>query len=287
MSRIKLQFFNFFREILRFLRIDYFLRFFTFGKGYDNFFVKCVPQNYQYPPSSIRRVERDGVVFHLNLSEYMEWVVYFGLNVEMRDDLYSLIRPEMVVIDIGTNFGETLLHFAKLTGEKGFVYGFEAVEETYVKCHHNISLNPFKNIHVEHMALSDRQEILYFNSVSNNNSGAIAMSKSDTAGYSMITAKPLDDYFIEKQMYRIDFIKLDVEGFETNILKGAREVCTRFHPELYVEIDDSNLKRQGSSAAELLELISSYGYQIKKRVISPYATDPDAHYDIHAVFESA
>lgn len=285
MASFKLRFFNFFRNLIRLLRFDFVLSRLTQGKGYSNFFVKCIPQNYQYRKFTFRNVKRDGVWFRLDLSEYMEWVVYFGLDVEMRRELYPLVRPGMVVMDIGTNFGETLLHFARLAGNGGYVYGFEAVEDSFLKCSRNVALNSFGHIHVEHMALSDVDEILYFKSATNNNSGGISMSKADAAGNRSVRARPLDDYVRESGIRRIDFMKLDVEGFETNILKGGREVCLRFHPELYIEVDDSNLKRQGSSADELLRILDSYGYRINKKVVSPYAVDADSHYDVHAVFD--
>ncbi|MFN0188030.1 MAG: FkbM family methyltransferase [Bacteroidia bacterium] len=262
--------------------MDYFFPFFTNKKGYDNFFVKCIPQNYQYSKFSIRRVKRDGIWYELDLSEYMEWVIYYGLNVENRNDLYCLVKRDMVLFDIGSNIGETLLNFAKLTGEKGKVYGFEPVPHTYGKCSNNIALNRFNNVSVSQIALSNKEETLFFQEPNNNNSGGVFMNKSNTPGSYKVEGITLDAYVERVGIKVLDLIKVDVEGFETNVLKGASETCKKFRPKLFVEVDDVNLKSQGSSADELIKLISSYGYRISKIDAAAAWDQPVYHYDIYA-----
>ncbi|MBL0097746.1 MAG: hypothetical protein IPP46_15550 [Bacteroidetes bacterium] len=70
---------------------------------------------------------RHGVGYNLDISEYMEWVIYFDLNVEHRSELYPLIKPGFVIFDVGTNIGETLMSFANLVEKADSFFGFEPV----------------------------------------------------------------------------------------------------------------------------------------------------------------
>ena len=279
---IKLRFFNYFRNWIRIIRLDYLFPPLTNSKGYDNFFVKCLPQNYQYPKYSIRKVKRDEIWYELDLSEYMEWVIYYGLNVENRSDLYCLVKRDMVLFDVGSNIGETLLNFAKLTGDNGKVYGFEPVPYSFNKCSNNILLNRFNNVSVSQIALSNKEETLFFHEANNNNSGGVFMNKNNTPGSYKVEGITLDAYVERIGITHLDLIKVDVEGFETNVLKGASETCRKFRPNLFVEVDDINLKNQGSSASELIALITSYGYQISKIESLVSWDQPIYHYDIYA-----
>jgi hypothetical protein len=279
---IKLRFFNYFRNWIRIIRLDYLFPPLTNSKGYDNFFVKCLPQNYQYPKYSIRKVKRDEIWYELDLSEYMEWVIYYGLNVENRSDLYCLVKRDMVLFDVGSNIGETLLNFAKLTGDNGKVYGFEPVPYSFNKCSNNILLNRFNNVSVSQIALSNKEETLFFHEANNNNSGGVFMNKNNTPGSYKVEGITLDAYVERIGITHLDLIKVDVEGFETNVLKGAGETCRKFRPNLFVEVDDINLKNQGSSASELIALITSYGYQISKIESLVSWDQPIYHYDIYA-----
>jgi FkbM family methyltransferase len=278
----RIKFFNFFRNVFRIPFLEKSLAVLTSGKGYDSIFVKCIPQNYQYPPGTFRIAERNGIKYRLDLSEYMDWVIYFGLSVEERDLLYPLIKKDDVVLDIGTNIGETLLNFAKITGPGGYVYGFEPVKYNYDKCMVNVNLNDFRNLKVFRIALSDRNETLYFEKATNRNSGGIAMKKEAGAEVDSVEALTLDNFVSTHSIENITFIKLDVEGFETNVLRGGSAAIQRFRPVLFVEVDAANLEKQNSSSEQLISLIESYGYSVRN-------SDPDAtannekHYDIIAV----
>ena len=62
---------------------------------------------------------------------------------------------------------------------------------------------------------------------------------------------------------RLDLLKIDVEGSETAVLQGAEQSLRRFHPIVVVEAYDPSLRQLGTSAAELLDLLRSAGYELK------------------------
>jgi len=227
-------------------------------------------------------VNRNGIWFELDLSEYMEWVIYYGLSVENRSGLYSVAKKGMVMFDVGSNIGETLLNFALFVGDEGKVFGFEPIPHTFEKCSNNISLNNFSNISITQIALSNKEETLFFEDPNNNNSGGVFMNKKHTTSGHTVQAITLDAFVKNHNVKEIDLIKIDVEGFEANVLKGAEVVCKEFRPKLFVEVDDVNLKRQGSSEKELLDLIISYGYRISKVNDGDLMDASVSHYDIYA-----
>lgn len=279
----RIRFFNFFRNIFRIWPLEQLLAVFTSGKGYDNFFVKCLPQNYQYPRQSFRTVEREGIRYRLDLSEYMEWVIYFGLNVEGHDELYRLIKPGMQLFDIGTNIGETLLNMARLTGPSGRVFGFEPVHENFEKCMTNLALNKFNHVKVRQAALSDKNETLYFGHGANLNSGGIFMTRNSGQDSPAVKAMTLDQVVMEEGLTAVSLLKIDVEGFEYNVLQGGSASIKKYRPLLFVEVDDEHLKRQGVSAEMLESLIKSYGYTIKRAGSGDLHLQ---HYDLIAIPEN-
>lgn len=234
------------------------------GKTFDNFFVKLLPSNLDYKKDAIRRKNIDGITYDLYLNQWMEYALYFGIANENKKPLYDLIKPGLRVIDVGVNFGETLLNFAQLLGVDGKVYGFEPMPYIYEKCLHNVSLNKFENIIIENAALSDNNENLIINDPANGNSGGTFVSKADVNRLSEIVIKvaTLDEYIAENEIKKVDVIKIDVEGFETNVIKGALKTLRRDKPAMFIEVCDENLKRGNSSAIELIQLLEALDYKL-------------------------
>ena len=259
--------------------------FFTNGKGYSNFFVKCIPQNYQYPLATFRRIERNGICYNLDLSEYMEWVIYYGLNVEHRSYLYPLVKSQFIVIDVGANVGETMLNFAFMVGSKGKVFAFEPVPSSFQKLLMNLSLNEFTNVIAENLAISDKAEVLYFDPATYYNSGGIFMKKGHSENMLSVKAVMLDDYVNSNNFEKINLIKIDVEGFELNVLKGAVQSCHKFKPILFIEVNDDNLQRQGASESELLQWLKSNNYDYEKLGMDKLNSNAK-HYDILAHYKN-
>lgn len=246
---------------------------------------KCAPNNYQYRHGTMRECVRDGVRYSLDISDYMQYCIYFRVEAEPRDQLYDLVVDGTTVIDIGTNIGETLLNFARIN-KRGLNIGFEPVPFLYEMASRNIALNPFDNIRLENLGLSDTKQTLSFRQSNENNSGGIYLTPAKNASEGVVNVIPFDDYVAKNSLDNISLIKIDVEGFEMNVLRGASDTLRRFMPDLFVEINDGFLRRQGSSASELFSFLSTLGYMFRYatdgKVLDPGVDVEGQHFDIIA-----
>jgi FkbM family methyltransferase len=204
----------------------------------------------------VRRVKINDINFELDISNYMEWVLYFGISVEPRDKLYHLVKNKHYIVDVGANIGETSLHFAKYSPDS-IIYAFEPDPVCYEKCKRNLLLNQFKNIHLYNFGLGDENRKYYLSPDTYNNLGGNKI-RPESSHVPNIDVKRLDDVLIRENIKCVDFMKIDVEGFEYRVLKGSEQTIKRFRPVLFIEINDNNLRYQGSSAAELISFLEKY-----------------------------
>lgn len=105
--------------------------------------------------------------------------------------------------------------------------------------------------------------------------------------YKEIEIDSLDNILSERQISKIDFIKIDVEGFEYAVLAGGKKSIMQSKPIMFIELDDNNMRENNKSARELIELLLSFGYREIFRadnLIPVTATDNfnNCHYDIIA-----
>ena len=77
----------------------------TIGKEFGKAITKFPPNHYQYKTGTIRRVERDGIQYELDLSDLVDWYIYFGFKEPSRMILYKLVKDGSIIMDIGANVG--------------------------------------------------------------------------------------------------------------------------------------------------------------------------------------
>lgn len=282
---MKTRILNLFRTIFKISFLEKWLRKKTLNKSVNSFWAKLAPNNYQYNIGSLRKYEYNGVKLELDISDYVSHYLYFGFEDNAHKNLMSLVKKDDVVLDIGTNYGTTILQFAKLTGDNGKCFGFEPDPLNFNICQKNLSLNSFENISVENLGLGNETAELFLvvDTVTNRGGNRISEDIEGKENYKVKIIR-IDDWINDKGINKIDLVKIDVEGFETNVLKGGIETWKKLRPILFIELDDDNLRQQNSSAKELVGLVEKLGYSIKKAGTNEIVTSEKiftkCHYDI-------
>jgi FkbM family methyltransferase len=194
-------------------------------------------------------------LYPVYLPLYTGWKAFS--DREERKLLRQLVKPGMIVADVGANIGIYTRFLSRLTGECGHVYAFEPSPENFARLRENVS--EIKNVTPVQSAIgSTTGEItLYFSE--DLNVDHHTYDSGDGRRKTSVSLICLDDYF--KTGHRIDLIKIDVQGFEYSVLQGARRILKE-NPEIKIIMEywPYGLKKAGTSPEALLQLISSMGF---------------------------
>lgn len=205
----------------------------------------------------------DSVNYELDLNQLIDSSIFFYgcFEPDTVEVINRLCKPGMTVVDIGANIGCHTLRFAKITGPQGKVYAFEPMTWAFEKLKKNISLNDFGNVVLENKALSDKAAA--GQTVSFASSWPLSMKgKPHTVESNTVDLATLDGYFAEKRITKLDLIKLDVDGYEPKVLRGAEKTLRTFKPVIIMEVAPHLLEKAGGKAVDMLEYILSLGYAI-------------------------
>lgn len=163
-----------------------------------------------------------------------------------------LLRPGMVVWDVGANAGFYTLAFSRLVGHAGRVYAFEPLAENVDNLLKHVRLNRAYNAHIVQIAFAERSRLTGFAVEASNAMGHISPR---TTSY-MIPALTADDFMAQCPEARPDFLKIDIEGAEGAFLSGAARLLEQTSPEMLLALHG---EEQGHACVELLR---SHGYSL-------------------------
>jgi FkbM family methyltransferase len=132
-----------------------------------------------------------------------------------------ILKPGDNFIDVGANIGLMSLFVANKIGKSGMVHSFEPEPDTFKILSNNISLNKLKNIYLNKWALGSKkmEGIIYPNFEINR--GASSIVKKDSTAGKPINIITLDEYIKNKKVDKVALIKIDIEGYELEMLQGA------------------------------------------------------------------
>lgn len=139
------------------------------------------------------------------------------------------LPADAVVLDVGGNIGLTALLLAGLCPD-GEVHAFEALPRNAGYLRQNVRLNEQRNCTVVEAAVGDT-----IGRAAVSGSGSAAQVAPDASGDVPLTT--LDSYAGQRGMTRLDFIKIDVEGYEPAVLEGAAGLIERFRPPILMEFN--------------------------------------------------
>jgi FkbM family methyltransferase len=192
---------------------------------------------------------------------------YYPIGI-YEEETVSMILDNLnendVFYDIGANTGYLSMIAAKKVGPLGKVYAFEPMDRNISFLNEHIHINLINNIFVFDMAVSDKRGIVRF-SLDNNQSANTYVEESlkfkNVNNYKDVLTESLDSLFFKNEITVPKLIKIDVEGAEYDVLKGAKEILQKFGPTLILSTHEKWVPGIDKKCVLLLE---SYGYQLNK-----------------------
>lgn len=178
------------------------------------------------------------------------------------------VNPGMVCMDIGANIGHITLHLARRVGQLGKVYAFEPVPQICNCLRLNVAQNRLDCIvSVEEIALSHLNGIMtmgYADSQKENQGmGSLVNIHNEVATLTMeVRTQTLDDFMIDRNLARLDFLKVDIQGSEIFFLEGAMQTLAHLAPDICMEISPSDLACLKKKPADLLAILQRCQYQV-------------------------
>ncbi len=181
----------------------------------------------------------------------------YGEYSESEVKLFAdVIKPGHCVLDVGANIGSHTLSFARIVGPQGLVVAFEPERNNFYTLCANVAVNNLRNVFCFQQAIG--------NEVGSINVPEIDYDKTDNFGgleldhdYSKTTHYPVVLNTLDSiTLGDVNFIKVDVEGMELKVLKGAIATINQHKSLLYVENDRKD------KAEELIGFIRNLGYEI-------------------------
>ena len=134
---------------------------------------------------------------------------------------FILPKPDDIVIDGGACYGDTALFFADKMQGQGKIYSFEFMPQNLNIFRKNLTLNPqySDNIEIVEKALSDKEELFY----SQPQASVSFIEKEKKENSIELKTTTIDNFIKEKSLNRVDFIKLDIEGFEIEAMGQQKQ----------------------------------------------------------------
>ncbi len=170
---------------------------------------------------------------------------------ELLDNVKQYITSDSVVADIGANIGNHTLYFSYYLSPAK-ILAFEPQKSIFQILQKNCELNNLQNkVELYNCCLGEKEAFANLEDVVMNNAGATSFAACDTpTDYKVITLDSLN-------LTRLDFIKIDVEGHELDVFKGAAETIKRCSPVIWSETLTRGHKKT------LYRYLKSFGYTVQ------------------------
>jgi FkbM family methyltransferase len=221
----------------------------------------------------------EGPKYHLESRWFTEWTTWFygSQDRAIHRWIVKNARPDWVAFDIGMNFGYFTCLLASLCKD---LHGFEPVGWLAGRARANVELNGFSNVTINELALSDHTGTAKLNlpdpTDSNWGTSSLVHRSSSPTAILEVPLDTLDIYCAARGITRLDFMKVDVEGAEHLVFRGAEKTLERLRPLIIFECN-------AESVAEAYALLEKLGYELFDMERRPLALDQAPQHDVLAI----
>ena len=187
-------------------------------------------------------------------TDFDRWILDGEYQKIQRDAILEFVNKDGNAIDIGAHVGFWLRDMCK---QFKHVYAFEPIEEVRQCLAKNVSAENYSTYSVGLGAKNENLKVNY-------NPAETGNTHASKDGNQTITIRKLDDMNLPK----IDYIKVDTEGFEIEVLKGGEKLIKEYKPFVHVEVKGKVLVKQGLSSDDVDEYLKSINYKEVFRISS-------------------
>ena len=168
----------------------------------------------------------------------------------------QLLREGDTFVDVGANIGLMSVYASRIVKQSGKVYAYEPHPETREILMENIKINQAYNIHVSPFAVGSQKNKSMLYDSPDHNRGAASIAEIDLSAHGYVVNIVTLSEQLDKQDIRL--IKIDVEGYELEALKGAVQIISRENPPVLI-IECSELRKNtfGPKTTPLYDFLKS------------------------------
>jgi FkbM family methyltransferase len=207
------------------------------------------------------------LAFNEHMQSLIFWLGYYNLDIVSLLD--RLLRPGMVILDVGANVGELSLVAARRVQPGGQVLAFEPIDRIADELERNCRTNKLDCVQVIRLALAEESgELKIYRPMARFSDGTEhdglatlypTVERSLDAG--TVSVSTVDEQVRQFGLGRVDLIKIDIEGAEMACLRGAIQTLRSFAPYLLIELQESTATAAGYSAADIVDFLGTLGYE--------------------------
>lgn len=221
----------------------------------------------------------DGTRMLVNTASWIEWKLFFfgDYDPETVAVLKHCLRPGHTMIDVGANIGTHALPLARV----GRVLAFEPSPSIFARLIANAALNDATSFEARQVALGDRVGTIdLFLPVDAANAGGATAIQTTSGRYISVPCTTLDAIAATEDLGTVDAIKIDVEGYESAVIDGARLILTRQRPILIFEYNAHQWALAGQTFTAVRQRLVALGYtaflEVTHRGLEPIPDQPTA-----------
>ncbi|ABB39689.2 methyltransferase FkbM family [Oleidesulfovibrio alaskensis G20] len=203
------------------------------------------------------------MLFWLDESQYVDkCIIQHGKYESASTNLVQqFVKEGQTVLDIGGNIGYYTVMFSKIVGRSGKVITFEPTAHYRSILEKNVQENQINNVLIRPEGLSDKAEKLTI-SIGSSTATLHAPEGQQIDSYEAIQLARLDDLVEQLDITKLDFIKIDVDGHEPSVLRGAQQTIKKFKPLILLEVSHLHYLEGNVFAWDFYDYLSSLNYYI-------------------------
>lgn len=214
------------------------------------------------PKHGVRSARVFGLQFELDLGDWIQRKIYLGAYERLETQLVAeLLRTGMTVVDVGANVGYYTALAASRVGSTGRIFAIEPDARAFAGLEKLVSRNHIP-ARAFNFGLGEKsgEEHLYL-SPDNRNNTPTMIAEDGFAPRATVPIRRLDDCLDEWRVDQVDLLKIDVEGWEPRVFKGASQALASGRIKaILCEFNDYWLRAGGSSPQALWKMLTGFGF---------------------------